>query len=179
MKSRFYGKEKSRVVKLDMWDLKERLGNFSYQYYLSLESVNRLIESLKEYRDSDTYKYSDSFIYEQEFLLRTPIFMTQKELSYLPNVGEKIELNGKEIKIVDKKYDADEDIMHYYTDEITGIKMERYYQTKKECADIMIKMLEDELPKIEIFENRSRENRSAVKEQEQTFIGKIIKWFKG
>jgi len=180
MKAKFYGKEKTKVVKFNYWELKDRLGHFTDRYYLSVESVERLIEVLKKYRDSDDYTYSDSFICEIEYLFKYPIFIAEKELSYTPNVGETVQVEGKKIKITDKKYDTDNDVIHYYSDYVTGINISQYEKSKKRCTNEMIELLEQELPRMKQYEELSN-NRSKFKEKEEelTFIKKIIKWFKG
>lgn len=179
MKNVFYGRRMMLTYYYDGWDLNYTLKLMSPSYFHSVARLEKVIESLERMKNEEDFEYQDKYIYQREDLTRHNEILDVPETSYVPNIGETIIVSGRDATVIDKKYDADTDTMHIYTDIPLKTDMSRYQSTKVSCATAMIETINQYLPQVKEYERLADLKNVAKEEQDNTWLGKLIKWFKG
>ncbi|UUV47055.1 hypothetical protein [Bacillus phage vB_BanS-Thrax5] len=179
MKNVFYGKRMMKTYFFDRWELKYTLNMMSPSYFIPSERWEKVIEVLERMKNEENFDYEDKYIYKREDFTRHNEILDVPETSYIPNIGESITVSGRDATVIDKKYNADTDTMHIYTDITLKTDESRYKSTKVACATEMIEIINAYIPRIKDYERFTNLKNVADEEQENTWLGKIIKCFKG
>ncbi|UGO50989.1 hypothetical protein PQE70_gp136 [Bacillus phage vB_BanS_Nate] len=169
MKKVFHGKRTMKTYYFEHWDFNYTLKSFTPSFYKSSESFEKLVEMLERMINEENFVYEDKHIYIRYDLTRHNEVLDVPETSYTPNIGETITVAGRDASVLDKKYDADTDTMHIYTDIVLATDTSRYESTKEECARQMISMINKYLPQIKEYERFTQLKIEAKKEEEKHF----------
>lgn len=179
MKCIFYGRESLKYVYFQSHWMNNRFYDYTPELFPKPEKLEKLIETLEKYRDGELI-YEDEYIEERlgNITVATKKILEIERDNFL-EIGDDITISGDKGKIKSKKYDVDNNVMYYYTDIFVGVDESQYEKTRKKCAENMIDLINNHLPRFRKWEMMDLEADKATEEQEETFIGKIIKWFKG
>lgn len=162
MKRKFYGIEKNKKIFFDLdkyYDFSSysyvRYGYHNLSGYKSLLNKLRMIYStLQTYMDNDNLDVFIHYRYVDEAKL---IISDDKDIFL--NKMDKVRLNGKEGVILDRIYDVENNLCHYYTD--IYIDTGTNYitdQDRVETFDYAKKFIQDELLKFKkLIETKERE----------------------
>ncbi|UGO50723.1 hypothetical protein PQE68_gp132 [Bacillus phage vB_BanS_Sophrita] len=179
MRSIFYGKTKLRYVHFDSHVMNHNFYKYTYYCYPDTKRLEDTIQKLERYREQTGFTYSDNYIYETYIYSRDYQELIERETELVLDIDEEIEINGKRGCIKSKKYDVENDTMHYYTDIIVKTNNDHFEESKISSTTSMINLINKHLVRFKEWDEMAKYNKTAQEEQEQTFIGKIIKWFKG
>lgn len=138
MKHIYYGLKQEAYVYSNDWQI--------YNYELKLAAGwygnDRLRDNILS--DIEYLKSGNGLIYvDTRFrVIDDEVFIYEKEDSYIPNVGDKVELKNHTGKITSRRHDVVNDIMYYYTDivvvtiEEDRIKLELETERAKMVAEL-------------------------------------------
>lgn len=180
MKSVYYGEKHQLVAGLHYYP------NYYSSRWKTSEQLSLMIEGIKKEKEEDTARYTHKKLIPHS----KEIFLMEKDVSYVSKIGDKIEIRGKEGVITDRRHDLDTDTMYYYTDITALIDESDYEQGRIRMLNSLMRETERELERalrLEEYEKQeqlyermlNKEKLKAEEEQSETFIGKIINWFKG
>jgi hemerythrin len=118
MKHIYYGIKRQTVPYIDKCRLHALDRDLSSHYELYHRSFYRAeiissVKSLKENRDT-------IYVWKQYANISNEVFITEKQHEHICEIGDKVKIGRHEGKITDRKYNAENDIMYYYTDIIVA-----------------------------------------------------------
>lgn len=129
MKHIYYGlKQERRLMKdnYEIWDLRFNIEHCDSQYSYNFQK-GRIERYLKELEKSDNF-----LIRTHVSTLDKEVFITEKEHEHVLEVGDRVELGKHTGKVLDKRYDAINDVMHYYTDVVLIRIVDENLEERKE-----------------------------------------------
>lgn len=179
MKNVFYGRRMMLTYFYDQWELNYTLNMMSPSYFHAVKRWEKVLEMLERMKNEENFDYEDGYIYKREDLTRHNELLDVPETSYSPNIGETITVGGRDATVLDKKYDADTDTMHIYTNITLRTDTSQYQSTKFSCATAMIETINKHLPQMKEYERFAELKNKAQEEEGNTWLGKLINWFKG
>lgn len=179
MKSIFYGKTKLRYVHFDSHDMNHKWYKFTCYCYPHISHLEHLIKELEKYRDDENYSFSNEWIFETYIMSSDWIQLMERDRPVVLEVREEVTVGDKKGRIESRRYDVETNTWHYYTDITAKINNEHFESSKRSATTSMIDLINRHLVRFKEWDEMAKLNIIAREEQEQTFIGKIIKWFKG
>lgn len=159
LKHIFHGKvEKGKVrrnIYMTMW----------YDYSERGEEANRKI------------KEPDFFLTVKYTTVDHIVVSEKSELDYSPEISHEVHINNVNCKVVERKYDADKNTMHYYLDHIAKSiepTEEEFNKLRNEIKDEG-KKIKEEIKEYLRKKQIEKERKEEAKRQKKGFLRKLFK----
>ncbi|UGO47942.1 hypothetical protein PQE73_gp110 [Bacillus phage vB_BanS_MrDarsey] len=185
----YYGLKQEKYAETNYrnWN---RLWNIFYGWEkLDSEYVQATIDIVKAHMENhDNCRYvSPTFK-----TIDKKVFLDNK-FSILLDKEQRVTIGDKTGIVMDKVIDISKDTAFYYTNIVAEIDDSKYEERRKKEFEWLLSLLESKLKLVkareaqeeeaekhqDMFDELKIEEMKAMEEQNNTFMGKIIKWFKG